>query len=362
MSASSPASDASLISILTYACVAFAAGSICVWFVVFVVRARTLRQQQMRFAAEEELTGIVLDQLSGYGAGALKLNALSDWKRGMLLQVLQNLIEQTKGSDQSNLIRILHDAGFQATALEQVHQARSPEVRQNACSVLGYFEDQRSLGSLKAALDDPDSAVRLTACLALLRKDRVDSVAGLLHKLRFDPDDPPMVLAEIFRRLPARLHAEAIALVEAKTLPPEMLRMLALALARKQLFSAFDAITGLRRAPQARVRSAAWVALAELGDPGAADFLLEGLADPEPDVRHVAAQCAAKFGGPEVLPVLSRMTADGEWWDRYHAAAALAAHSPEGRAELAHLAIAAPAEDPIRQAWNDLPPGGADGR
>lgn len=363
MSASSPVSEPELFPALVAASGAFAVAALVVWCGVFVVRARRLRQARRAAAAEEELTGIVLDQLSGYGAAALKLNILPDWKREILLQVLQSLIDQTKGRDQANLIRILHDAGFHQAALEHVRTHRRPAVRQGACGVLGYFEDDASVAALRAALDDADPAVRLTAARALLRKDRIDSIEDLLRRLRFSEEDPPLVLAEILARLPARLQPEATALLAAQTLPAEWTRMLAFALARLQIFPAFEAIASLRHAPQPRVRAAAWVALTELGDPRAGDIVLEGLNDPSADVRHVAGRCAGKLGGPEVLPVLERLAAQGAWWDRYHAAAALADCGAEGRGRLEQLAVAATADDPLRQAWNDLAPtGGADGR
>jgi HEAT repeat protein len=362
MSASSPASEAGLLGQIAVACVLLAIASLGVWVVVFLYRAHMLRQQRRRAAAEEELTAIVLDQLSGYKAAALKLNLLQDWQRDVLLQVLQSLIDQTKGRDQANLIRILHDAGFHTTALEQVGTARSPAARQGACGVLGYFEDDKSIAALRRALDDTDPAVRLTAGLALLRKDRIDSLEDFLAKLRFNPEDPPLVLAEIFQRLPERLHPEALRLIDEQRLPPEWLRMLALALARRQIFAAFDAIARLRHSPLPRVRSASWVALNELGDPRAGDFVLDGLADPVADVRHVAGVCAGKLGGPEVLPALKRMASEGGWWDRYHAATALAGHGAAGREELTRLAADAAPDSPARQAWNDLPKGGNDGR
>lgn len=363
MPASPPASELSLLSGLVAASVVFALLALLVWSGVFVVRMLRLRHARLEAAAEEELTGIVLDQLSGYGAAALKLNLLSDWKREILLRILQNLIDQTKGRDQANLIRILHDAGFQQTALEHLRNGARPALRQGACGVLGYFEDAASIAALQVALDDTDPAVRLTAARALLRKDRIDSIVILLRQLRFAPEDPPLVLGEIFALLPARLLAEAVRLLGTRDLPPEWLRMLVLALARRQVFEAFDAIASLCHAPEPRVRSAAWVALTELGDPRAGEIVLEGLRDPVADVRQVAGQCAGKLGGPEVLPELQRLAAEGGWWNRYHAATALASFGPDGRQALAAMVATAPPDDPLRQAWNDTSTeGAADGR
>lgn len=363
MPASPPASDPALLPALIIASVAFATAAFLVWCGVFAVRVLRLRQARLEAAAEEELTGIVLDQLSGYGAAAVKLNLLPDWKREILLRILQNLIEQTKGRDQANLIRILHDAGFHQAALDHLRAGDSATLRQSSCSVLGYFEDDASHRALHAALEDPDPAVRLTAARALLRKDKIESLGSLLRRLSFSTDDPPLVLGEIFALLPSKLLPEAVTMIESRNLPPEWIRMLALALARRQIFDAFEAIASLRHAPEPRVRSAAWIALMELGDPRAGDFVLEGLRDPAADVRQAASQCAARLGGPEILPALRHLASEGDWWSRYLAATSLANFGPEGRQILDAISAAAPPEDPAWQARNDAnATGGGDGR
>jgi HEAT repeat protein len=360
MSASPPASEAALLDGLALACAGFAVGAILVWCVVFAVRAHRLKRARREARAEEALTGLVLDQLSGYSAAALHLPTLPRWKRRLLLRVLQRLIEQTKGRDQTQLIGVLHAAGFQTAALQNLRRGRAAE-RQQACSVLGYFDDESSIAALHAALGDEDDGVRLTAARALLQKDRVESLRALLRCLPFPPDDPPLALAEIFAHLPARLRPEAVALLQERALPSEWLRLLAIALARRQAFEAFDAIAALRHAPEPRVRAAAWVALTELGDPRAGEFVVEGLADPSPDVRQVAGHCAGRLGGPDVIAPLAAQLGTGSWWSRYHAANALLACGRDGAAALEAYLASAPDDDPARQAWREnLSP--ADGR
>jgi hypothetical protein len=342
------------------ACLVMSVIAVEIWLAVFFIRTTRLRRVKAAAVAEEELTGLVLDQLSGYAGSASKLRGLPPWKRRILLRVLQNLIEQTKGSDQAGLVRILREAGFHAEAESRLKNGRPP-VRQTAATVLGFFDDERSIEALQDAIADPDAAVRLTAARALLQKNRVDSLRDLLHRLPFSPHDPPIALAEIFAQLPARLQPEAVALLASRELPPEWQRMLAIALARKQVFDAFDAIAALRRAAEPRVRAAAWVALTELGDPRAGDIVAEGLRDPIDDVRHVASHCAGKLGGPEIVPLLLGLATAGNWWSRYHAAAALIESGSQGEAALQDLLRGAPMEDPVRQAWQELK-GGGDGR
>lgn len=319
MSAFTPASEATLLSAITTTCIALAIISVIVWFGVFLVRLRRLRRAQRDTAAEEEITTYVLDQLSAYASGPAP--TLPPWKRAILARVLQSLIEQTKGRDQAQLIQLLQRCGFHADALQLIARGNAGQ-RQRACALLAHFDDEASVAALRAALADRDTGIRLVAARALLAKDRVPSLRQLLEQLRFAPDDPPLSLAELFVRLPASLRPEAIALLDAD-LPPEWLRMLAIALARAQAHEAFEAISALRRHSAARVRAAIWVALRELGDPRAGDFVADGLSDPVADVRRAAAECAGQLGTPELLPALKALGSATDWWTSYAAAAAL---------------------------------------
>lgn len=353
MPASPPASDPALLAAIVNTCWVLSTAATAVWGGVFAVRVRRLRRVRLEAAAEEELTGRVLDQISGYAAKSPRagFDRLPRWKRGVLLRVLCRLIEQTKGRDQGQLVGLLRDAGFRDRALADLRRGTGLQ-RQDACTVLGHFDDEASTAGLRAALRDPDGAVRLTAARALLLKDHVTSLHELLDRLDFSREDPPLILAEIFGNLPARLHEEAVTLLR-EPLPPEWLRMLAVALARQQVLAAFEAVADLRRSPVPRVRAAAWVALHELGDPRAGDLVAEGLRDPSPDVRQAASRCAGRLGGPDVLPLLAALLRDPDWWTAFRAARALLAAGPAGRALLEAHARTAPEDDAGRQALRE---------
>lgn len=353
MPVSPPASDPALLSALVNACWVFALAALVVWTGVFAVRVRRLRRARQEAAAEEELTGQILDQVSGYAAKAPTsgFDHLPRWKRRVLLRVLCRLIEQIRGRDQAQLIDLLRTAGFRERALAELVDGSGLE-RQEACTVLGFFDDEASTAGLRAALTDPDSAVRLTASRALLEKDRITSLRELLDQLAFSREDPPLIMAEILGNLPASLQAEAVALLR-EPLPPEWLRLLAIALARQQVLAAFDAIADLRHSPAPRVRAASWVALRELGDPRAGDLVAAGLADPSPDVREAAVRCAGQLAGPEILPQLTPLLRDPEWWTAYRTARALLGNGAAGRAAIEEYARTAAEDDAARQALRD---------
>lgn len=329
MPASSPASDSALLAALIQACYALAAVSVAVWLGCFQVRLRRLKRAARATVAEEKLTGLVLDELAGYPVPADAYARLPRWQRRILLGVLQNLVEQTKGRDQGKLISLMQRVGFLRTALETLDSSSRNE-RQTACTVLGYFDEPAAITALRSALQDPDLAVRLTAARALLQKDKVASLRALLAALKFSPDDPPLILAEIFTRLPASLRPESVALL-AEDIPAEWKRMLVIALGRNQVNEAYAAIAGLRRAALPRLRAAVWVALHELGDPRAGELVADGLHDPDASVRQAACVCAGALGGPEVLPHLAGLLGDADWWVRFAAAGALCDSGAEGR-------------------------------
>jgi HEAT repeat protein len=354
MSVSPRVSEAELLTSIIGACYALAAASVVVWFAVFLVRSHRLRWIARNNRAEEELTGMVLDRLAGYSGAPDKpdpFRALAPWKRQVLLRVLQNLIDQTKGRDRSQLVALLDSAGFHEHAFAVLASGK-PEERQAACELLGVFDDGQSIAALKQALLDGDAAVRVTAARGLMQRDHIDSLRELLQRLRFSSEDPPLLLSEILGRLPARLEPEATAMLSEK-LPPEWLRIFAIALGRRQVFAAFDPIAALRTSDNPRVRSAAWVALRELGDPRAGEIVTEGLRDPSPDVRQAAAECAGSLGGPEVRPLLEALLQDANWFVQYQAARALIALGPEGRNTVEQLARASAPEAAAWQAWSE---------
>lgn len=329
MWALSPASEELLLHVLIQGCLWLTAASVVLWLGCFGYRLRRLQLNRRDEALEEELTSLVLEEISGVISPDRPFTRLPAGQRRILLRVLQNLIAQIKGSDQAKLIALLQREGFMDAALQTLAAGRADE-RQGACTLLGYHTDPAALAALHGALSDPDLGVRLTATRALLQRDQISSLGELLARLNLSPAAPPLILAEIFTRLPVRLLNEAVHLL-GSPISDEWKRMLAIALGRNQVHAAFPAITLLCRATVPRLRAAAWVALREMGDPLAGQFLLAGLQDPSATVRQAACQFAGTFVDRESLAQLKLMLADEDWWVRFAAASALYDLGGEGR-------------------------------
>lgn len=327
-----PASDLLLLDAIVLLCWTLAAAAILVWVVAFILRLRRIRDAAQVAQTEEWLTGMVFDELAGIPPPPETYRQMTDAQRRVLLQVMQRIVGQIKGDEERSLVALMQRIGFLDTALANM-SSRKATQRQSACIVLSHFDDEAAIAALQQALKDADRAVRLTAARALLQRDRIDSLRSLLQNLDLSAEDPPLILTEIFSRIPARLEPEAVELLS-QPIHEEWKRMLTLALGRNQVRAAFDPIVALTQAPAARLRAAAWVALKEMGDPRVADLVPRGIRDENASVRQAACACAAKFGEPAVVAQLLSALHDFDWWVRFAAANALCDLGPAGRAAL----------------------------
>ncbi|HEY0863888.1 MAG TPA: HEAT repeat domain-containing protein [Lacunisphaera sp.] len=332
-----------MLNLLTQASWVLAGSAGLVWVGCYFVRTRRLAQEARMVRTEERLSNMIMDDIAGTKIPDETYRQLPLWERHILLRLLKNLADQITGQDQERLVALMQRVGFVDTARVALRSRRAAE-RQSACVVLGYYDHPAALDSLRGALRDPDLAVRLTAARALLRKDGIESLRALLEDLNFSPDDPPLMMAEIFGLIPARLRPEAIRML-GEPIPDEWKRMLAIALGRSQVLAAYEALVELSRSRSDRMRAAAWIALRELGDPRVGGIVKEGLADANPSVIRAACACAAEAGEPAVIPRLQALLADEDWWVRFSAAQALYDFGPAGRQILEKHATLADEQD-----------------
>lgn len=310
---------------------ALAALSVLVWLGSFFRRQYQLRREARETSAETELTELILDQTAQKKPELAPLSQLSRLQQGALLRVLTSLLEQLQGAGRDRLIAVIGAMGVRQTLNEVLRNGRVRD-RINASVVLGNFRDEPAASALTTLLHDSDLAVRLAAARALLNHPySALTLREFLEALRFSNHDPSIALADIFDRLPPHWHAEAIAMLRGE-LPANWRRMLAIALGRSRTPDALEAIASLLSEEDPRLRAAAWIGLAELGDHSAHDMLPEGLVDQSPDVRLTACHCAKRLRAVDCIPSLTRLLRnDPDWWVRYRAAQALVAMGGTGR-------------------------------
>lgn len=310
---------------------ALAALSVLVWLGSFFRRQYQLRREARESSAETELTELILDQTAQPKPDVAPLSQLSRLQQGVLLRVLTSLLEQLQGAGRDRLIAVTEAMGIRQTLNEVLRNGRVRD-RINVAVVLGNFRDKSAASALTTLLHDSDFGVRLAAARALLNHPHSAlTLREFLEALRFSDQDPSIALADIFDRLPSHWHAEAIAML-GDGLPVNWRRMLAIALGRSRTPGALEALASLLSERDPRLRAAAWIGLAELGDPNAHDMLLEGLVDQSPDVRLTACHCAKRLRAVDCIPSLTRLLrTDVDWWVRYRAAQALVSMGGTGR-------------------------------
>lgn len=315
-------SNAAVFRLITVTCVGLATASIGGWMLLFTLRFLSLALRARRRAAEQRLTERILDELmAGAEIPVGTYTSLPLWQRKILLRVLQRTVVQIKGHYQAKLLALMRSEGFVDIALQSVH-ARSAKTRHEANMVLSHFDDPASVAALQRSLRDKEMAVRIVAARALLQKDRIESLPELLAHLKFSRNDPPLIMVEVFARLPTRLWGQAIEMLDGPA-PAEWKRIMAIALARNHVAAAIPALRRLAQQPSKRLRAAAWVAFLELGDSRVGAYVGEGLLDPSPTVREAACRCAGMFASPVAVERLARLLDDAEWWVRFAAANAL---------------------------------------
>jgi hypothetical protein len=321
---------------LVVASYALAFTALVAWLGCFCYRGYHLFHLRRRTQAEASLTEAVLTLLSEASPDGARFLREPRWRRRVLRIVLQGLIAQTRGEDHDRLLQLAHTAGFEEEARRSVVHGNKEE-RTGACVWLNYFAGPRALALLQTALEDRDLGVRLAAARALLRHDAVPTLRGLLGKLKFSEEDPPLALADLFHHLPDSLKMEAVGMLDSD-LPPKWRAMLAVELARNQAKGTFYALRALIRSNDDSLRVAGWLALRELGNPAADGWLPGALAHASPAVRIAACRCAGVVGSAETLPLLRHLLADQDWWVRYHAASALHELGSPGRAVIVEQA------------------------
>lgn len=312
------------------------------WLGCYLRRRSQLRREARERAAEAELTELLVEQAASPQPDDTPFQNLPRWRQRVFLRVLTSLLEQIQGGGRDRLIALARAAGVREILHEALRHGRIPD-RINAARVLGNFGDAPAATALAAALHDTKLGVRLAAAGALLNHPGGTlTLREFLDALRFSDRDPSLALADILFRLPAPWQHEAITMLRGG-LPANWRRMLAIALGRTRTGGAFEAIASLSREDDPRLRSAAWIGLAELGDPAAHALLPQGLADRSSDVRLAACHCAKRLPAVDCVPALSRLLlTDDDWWVRYRAAQALTTLGAAGRRAILDAAARAP--------------------
>ncbi|HET9691528.1 MAG TPA: HEAT repeat domain-containing protein [Acidimicrobiales bacterium] len=184
-----------------------------------------------------------------------------------------------------------------------------PLARRRAVALAGHTGDETTA---RAALDDPDPAVRATALGALDRLGALDDATW-----RAALDDPAAPVRRRACELAATRGATGLAPLTDRlgdhddgVVEAACFALGEVGSAATAAVSRLAAVTADHRDPL--VREAAVAALGAIGDPAGLTAILEATGD-RPAVRRRAVLALAPFEGPEVDAALSRALSDRDW-------------------------------------------------
>ena len=192
--------------------------------------------------------------------------------------------------------------------LDALPATDSPYARSPILRALSFYDDERVLDPLRAALSDPDEHVREVAAFALAyRGDPAALEQVLLTPQRTaGTNDSARTLAQI--GAPA-IEPLIIALSDAAR--PEFARInAATALGEIGDMRALEPLIAALRDETPAIRLAAVGALGDLNDPRSVEALLAALDDDIPEVRRSAILALSAIGGEGVFAALARIATD----------------------------------------------------
>jgi HEAT repeat protein len=268
-----------------------------------------------------ELTRLVSTVSPAHRQKAVRLA----WQVGgtSLLPHLPTLLGDSAGPVRMAVIEILTESGDPAApalARERLEVDSSAAVRATAIHALTRAEPNVRQEALTKALADPDPDVRATAVEALTGD--VEETAGLLAPAFRDadervwraslphlvalPDQDLVVVWDALREGPPVKREELVRVIEA--LDPD--RLIDLAVANTRAASPADRVLASELAARA-------------GSPEAADLVVGGLEDPDPQVRRTSAAAMSTLRAPAAVPALAHSLSDPQVEVRIEAIQAL---------------------------------------
>lgn len=283
--------------------------AICMVFAALVLRRYLAeRNRARRDARDTQITRDYLQRVEGN-----KVDLSTNWGRNTQRAAISRILPLLRGGEKTRLLQIAELDGVLADTLRKSHGLYAKE-RVNAIHLLQRFGSEVCIGRLRELMArDPNMQVRLEAAFALAANDALP------------PPRETLRLIEALERQPTRLDI-ALLRSTAPLFPQQMILLLnddltddwrALLIDAIGWSGEMDVIGTLEQAAghaSAEIRCAALRAVAKLGHPGAARWVLAALDDPVAAVRLQAIAAVMRLGLRSALPQLSQLTRDPELW------------------------------------------------
>lgn len=267
----------------------------------------------------------------------------------LLADIATDLIQMVRGKEKENFVASAARLGV-PDRLRQRLERGSPRTRLLTVEALGHFEDEETVSRLHAALDDPNSDVRLSAAIALASAGRAPPARELVDRLGIGTREHSVLIVGLFEEIAVHDPAQVKALIGDESVNPAAKAAAIDALAASGDYSLVPLIANVVLAadPDAEQLPRYLRALGDFGHPAAAKAVTHALGSQVWWVRAAAAEAAGRIGLEELADRLAMLLSDAQWWVRFRAAEALTRMGDRGLLMLSETALSD--KEPARSA------------
>jgi len=254
-------------------------------------------------------------------------------ERADVLLLWNQMQDGIRGSAHDGLNRLADRLDFHATASKWIARG-SLSNRVLGLATLGHLGRDEDVPALQAALHDPQALVSIAAARALLQVDAAAAAPMVLDEYLGRGDWPAARVGTLLRDAGADAVAPALMdrlLSATGDAQLRLLRLLRFA-ESPRMGSVLQQL--VERSDDAQVLS---VALRQLHGPDALARVRELAQHADALVRSAAAVALGNMGTLADRPLLTALMADRDWWVRYRAAQAVVALPGSDRVSLAAL-------------------------
>lgn len=258
--------------------------------------------------------------------GSYPQDILASWTDDPVFRsALVDFIRLLDGIERDRLLRVARDLGIVDAAVVTLHKSRRRKARIRAALMLAELGDPKTARPLAAALNDPESGVRINASAALAKIGEPDAVGAILASVDREKewdaartmdhlaslgtaavDGLLEYLGDLSERMPTygQLALRTLGQIGDHRAEPTLLHALASTVAETRLVAAG--------------------ALQTCGTSQCVAPLISAMDDPDGRVRARAAKSLGAHFDDRAIAPLAEGLRDREWWVRKNSAGALA--------------------------------------
>jgi HEAT repeat protein len=318
----SPSASDLTVTIAAWTTVAAGAATIVLFGYTLALRRATIVAERRRRVVIDRWRGLfAAGMLSPAYAHSHVLPAYTRQERTDLLEEWNRVRESVEGEAVDNLIVLGKRLRFDSLARRTLRRRRL-STQLAAIQTLGHLRDRTVWRDLVALLEDPNTALSVTAARALVEIDALRAMPHVMPKVVARADWPQGTVSRILKKAGADVVTQPLCNAILTSDAATSVRLLKFAeIARtEKLDDLLEILVRERKEPTVLA-----AALKVMGS-GASLPRIEQLAKHDAwYVRMQAAKVLGRLGQERDLGLLERLLGDDEWWVRYRAAQAIVA-------------------------------------